>query len=213
MADHRPIYDRPAQYEETTDPRNPPNSVVRPAARRKAVRTYVGGIAALFLIVAALLLYWTARDDGAGAEQPEASAVGTGGGGEPLRDGDSPGGFDPQERPDSTSEELERRGAGERPQGPMPGLTSGQPVDELESLFEDEPNTVVGRRVDVSDVTVDGARDGNTFWIKDGDARAAVIAPPDAPAVESGQRVHVSGTVEPDGNGSVRIRATRIETR
>jgi hypothetical protein len=213
MADHGPIDERPPHYEETTDPRNPPSSVLRPAARRSAVWTYVGGIVVLFLIVTAALVYWGTGDRGGDPEldRAEQSAVGTGG--EPIPEGDSPGGFDPQPRADSTRDELERRGAGERPQGPMPGLTSSAPLNELGSLFEDPASEVVGRRIDVRDVEVDGATQGNGFWIKDGDARAAVVAPGGTPAVRAGQHVDVSGTVESDGNDSVRIRATRVDVK
>lgn len=209
----RPNLDPEPRYSETTDPRNPPNSVLRPAARRSAVWTYVGGIVAVFLIVGAMFAYWSISDRGGDNEldvsQP--SAVGTGGSGEPAR-AETPGGFEPIPEPDSTRDEIEFRGGDERPQGPMPGLTASEPLTELGAMLDGSPQSVAGRRIDVRDVHVESV-DGSTFVIRDGDARATVVAQGGAGDVRSGQRVNVSGTVEPDGSGSARIRATRVDPR
>lgn len=203
----------PERYEETHDPRNPPNAVINPEVRRTALRVYLGPIVVLFVVVGLGLIYWANRspvvnDDPSevGTTGEQIDAVGERGG------GTSPGGFDPQGRPDSTRDELERRGAGERPQGPMPGL-AGAPLNELGAMLEDDPRTVVGRRIDVQDVNVVEARDASSFWIQDGNAKAAVLAPQGGPAVQDGARVNVSGTVESDGAGGVRIRASRVTVR
>lgn len=72
------------------------------------------------------------------------------------------------------------------------------------------PSTsVIGRPIDLHNIEVESVN-GKTIWIKDGNARAAVIAPGDAPAVRAGQRISVSGNVEPDGHGGVHIRAERV---
>ena len=89
----RPNLD-PERRSETSDPANPPNSVLQPAARSSAVWTYVGGIAAVFLIVAAVFAYWSVTDRGGDSElDREPSTVGTAGSDNSAEE--SPGGFDP----------------------------------------------------------------------------------------------------------------------
>ncbi len=200
----RPNLD-PERRSETTDPANPPNSVLQPAARSSAVRTYVGGIAAVFLIVAAVFAYWSVTDRGGDSElDREPSTVGTAGSDNSAEE--SPGGFDPVPEHDSTRDELEFRGATETAEGPA-GLSTAEPLTELGGMLEERPQDVAGRRIDVQDVDVESA-EGNTFVIRDGEARASVIG--SSTAVRPGQQVNVSGTVEPDGSGSSRIRATRV---
>jgi hypothetical protein len=48
-----PFNDRqtPERYEETTDPNNPPNSVVNPNVRRTALRSYLGPLIVFFAVV------------------------------------------------------------------------------------------------------------------------------------------------------------------
>jgi hypothetical protein len=208
MADEYNDRHTPERYEDTTNPRNPPQSVADPAVRRAAFWSYVGPLAALFIVIGIALIYWANRGP-VDSEGPDQIGT-TGEQQDTVGDSGTSGGFDPQSRPDSTADELERRGADGSSQGPMPGLTAGMPLNELGSLFEGESRTVVGRRIDVQDVNVTDAGDGRTFWIQDGNARVAVLAPPDGPAVRSGSTVDVSGVVEPDGQGSVRIRATRV---
>ena len=90
---------------------NPPNAVLRPATRAAALLTFLGGIVLVFLLVAAMLIFWRViARPGTRADRPEnPKAVGTSGTGEP-RSTASPGGFDPAPRPDSTEDELEDRG-------------------------------------------------------------------------------------------------------
>src|SRR5690606_37379434 len=109
-----------------------------------------------------------------------------------------------------TADELERRGVGEEPQGPMPGLTASAPLTELGAMLEDDPRTVLGRRIEVQDIDVVEVRDATMFWIQDGNAKTLVAAPEEGPAVRNGAVVSVSGIVEPDGQGGVRIRASRV---
>src|SRR5688572_21862682 len=125
------------QYEETTDPKNPPNSVLQPQARRATVTTFLGGIVVFFLIVGAALIYWNASsrriDPDPGLRDAERGGeVGTVG----DRD-DSPGGFNPAPRPDNTKDELEYRG--------NIGAPNPRPFTELDVLLEDKPGTTVGR--------------------------------------------------------------------
>jgi hypothetical protein len=198
------------QYGETKRPENPPNSVLQPAARRSAVRTYVGGIVALFLIVGAVLIYQAARDSAPEGDpnRGEPASIGTAGGARAAEP--TPGGVDPAPRPDSTRDELEFRGAGEPPQGPMPPL--GRPLNELGSAFEDQAESI-GRRIELSDVEVERVEADGTFWVKDGNARAHVLGPRDGDSVRSGDRVDVRGTVEADDRGGIRIRAAETNVR
>jgi hypothetical protein len=204
--------DRATERSETTDPQNPPSSVMNRGARRSAVSTFVGGIVAVFLIVGAVFAYRSVTGSGGDSELDvtEPSTIGTGGRGD--REGDSPGGFDPTREHESTRDELEYRGAGQEPQGPMPGLSNAAPLTDIDQLLDDGPARVVGRRIDVRDVDVQTV-EGETFVIRDGEARATVIAPGPSPELRAGQRVDVSGTVEPDGRGGVRIRATRADVK
>jgi hypothetical protein len=215
MADPDNDQHTPERYEDTRDPRNPPNSVVNREVRKTALRAYLLPLVALFVVAGLALLYWANRSPIV-TEDP--SQIGTTGDqrdivGERGDDPDSPGGFDPAPRPGSTREEIERRGGGSEPQGPAAGL-AGAPLNELGSMFDDDnPRAAIGRRIDVQDVNVVEAGGPNMFWIQDGNAKAAVIAPAGAPAVHAGSRVNVSGVVEAEGNGGARIRATRVQVR
>ena len=73
-----------------------------------------------------------------------------------------------------------------------------------------DAQAMAGRRVDISDARVIDAQSSTMFWIQKDDAKAAVSAPQGGPAVRNGQTVTVSGVLEPNGQGGVRIRATRV---
>lgn len=191
------------EYEETVDPKNPPNSVLRPEVRGAAVGTFVGGIIVFFLIVAVALVYWTSsdrridpdpgnRDPAAATEGDEVGTVGE----------TTAGGQDPAPRPDSTRQELEYRGSG----GPTAAIT------EIDAVLVDTPATVIGRRVDFHDVDVATTHAGG-FWIHDGNAKVEVVSPDGTPSVRTGQAVNVNGTVESNGRGGIRIRAERVDPR
>ena len=193
-----------ADYEETTAPQNPPNSMIRPEARTSWLASSLGTLMVIFLIIAAVFT-WVAvqRSLGKGDEiSPDPGAIGTSGERQP-REG-TPGGFNPTPRPRSTKDELESRGAGEPARGPMPGLTA----QELTTI-SDVRIAAAGQRVVLEDMRVDRA-DGDTFWIRDGDDAVAVVAPGGTPTVKAGQKVNVAGTVERIGS-SMRIRASRID--
>jgi hypothetical protein len=159
----------------------------------------------IIVVIVAGVYFWLNERD---VERDEAPAVGTIG---ETKDDSTPGGFDPDRRPGSTENEVEFRGGGETPQGPMPGLTT--PLNNLAEIADRNAEANIGRRIDVQDVVVVDARDPSNYWVRDDSAKVAVIAPPDSPAVRAGMRIDVSGTVEPDGRGSARIRAARVNTR
>ena len=201
------------RYDETEQPRNPPNSVVQPAARRTAVRTFVGGIALFFVIAAAAFFVWstTDRQTTAGdATYTDPSAIGTSGERMP-REG-SPGGFDPAGQRDDTQDEIEFRGGGEPPQGPNPGLGSTAALTRIDALTRGDARSLAGRRVALEDVEVEKA-DGPAFWVRDGDASVAVQTAGGSPTVRAGQRVDIQGTIEAAGGDTVRIRASRIDVK
>lgn len=211
MPEQEPYGGRPEHRDdETVRPSNPPNSVLRPAVRRKAVRTYVGILVAVFAIAGIALLVWQPLDGNRlpdGQERPEASAAGTSG--ERMAQEDTPGGFDPAPDPRSTEGELEFRGSGDTPQ--MPGQTS-PPLTGLGSLRDERPESLVGRHIELENVAVE-ASDAGRLRVRDGDRTMTVVAPRDVPTMRGGQRADVSGIVERDSEGSLQIRASRIELR
>ena len=207
----------PEQYEETTDPRNPPSSVLNEGVRSAALRSYLGPLIVFFVVAGIALLYWANR----GPVVPDADdrqQIGTSGPDDAGRDvvgergnrEDTPGGTDPGPRPGSTAGEIEFRG-GNPDQPAFPGTQRRADLTGL-AMLEGEPKDLVGRRVTFQDVKVVDAQDASHFWIQDGNVKAEVTAPRGGPAVKTGSSVDVSGVVEEDGRGGVRIKAERIET-
>jgi hypothetical protein len=47
--------------------------------------------------------------------------------------------------------------------------------------------------------------------VQEGNNKVEITAPRNGPAVKDGAKVNVSGVVEEDGRGGVRVRAERIE--
>ena len=213
-----PLNDRhtPERYEETTDPKNPPNSVINPAVRRTAVRSYLGPLVVFFLVVAIGLLYWANRGPLATDSQDE-QQIGTSGDsadgadviGERGNRDDTPGGRNPAPRPDSTADELRTRGV-DQPSVELPGTNPSAMLTGL-TLLEGEPKDLAGRRIDLRNVEVFNARGASQFWVQEGNNKVEVTAPRNGPAVKDGAKVDVSGVVEEDGRGGVRIRAERVE--
>lgn len=194
---------RDPQYEETTAPQNPPNSMVNPQARTGWLASSVGLLFIVFLIVGAVFTgVFVQRELGQGGRTPESQTIGTSGA-QNVRE-NAPGGFDPAPDHDDTREELEFRGVGDRPQGPAPGLNEDYITEPSEVR-----NAAAGSRVRLMRVAVDRA-DGDTFWIRAGDTALMVVAPGGTPTVRGGQQVNVTGTIEQTGN-TRRIRASRID--
>ena len=169
MAD--PLNDErmPERYEETRDPKNPPNSVANDAVRSLALKAYLGPLVALFIVIGLGLIYWANRgpvrdDDGAvgtTGERAERSldAVGERG------DGDSPGGKEPTPRPESTRDELESRGVDSKA-ADLPGFTAENTVTDLRPLLDGDARVMIGRRVDITDARVADANSPTMFWIE-----------------------------------------------
>jgi hypothetical protein len=206
----------PERYEETTDPKNPPNSVINPSVRRTALRSYLGPLVVFFLVVGIGLMYWANRPPLVSGDQ-DGRQVGTSGDsddridivGERGNRDDTPGGTNPEPRPDSTAAEIENR-AGNPDPPDFPGVRPERDLAGLARL-EGEPKDLVGRRIDLSNVEVVNARGASQFWVQEGNNKAEVTAPRNGPAVKSGSKVNLSGVVEEDGRGGVRIRAERVE--
>jgi hypothetical protein len=190
---------RDKHYEETVDPKNPPNSVLQPEVRRATVTTFVGGIVILFLIVGAALIYWNASnrriEPDPGLRDTGSQEIGTAG-------ERTQGGGSADRSAGSTRDELEFRG-GDAPAGTR---------TELESILDNSPSDNIGRRVNFHDVDVAILQDGS-FWIHDGNARVQVLPPAGAGTVRNGQVVDVSGVVESDSGTGIRIRAERVSVR
>ena len=187
MAEPQDGRQTPERYEETLDPRNPPNSVANREVRRTALRVYLWPLVALFIVVGLALIYWANRgpvfndpQEGVGTTGDRQDVVGERG-----NDDDTPGGINPDPRPDSTVDELKFRG-----------------VDAPASR---------GGAMDLTGVRVVGVRDdGRTFWVQSGDDQVEVSAPDGAPQVKPGSTVSISGVRESDGQGGTRIRARRV---
>ena len=94
------------EYNETTDPRNPPNSVLQPEVRRFTTWSFVLPLVALAFVAGILWVFWLGqppRPRDANRTGTPTEAVGTAG-------ERKPGGANPNPKPDSTKEELEFRG-------------------------------------------------------------------------------------------------------
>src|SRR5688572_15792765 len=97
-------------YEETEAPQNPPNSMMKPEARREWLASSLGTLLIIFVIVAAVFT-WVTVQRSLGTEplhQSDPQSIGTSGA--RMRD-QTPGGFNPTPRPANTQDELKRRGA------------------------------------------------------------------------------------------------------
>jgi len=170
------------------DPANPPESLLKPEVRRAALMSYLGSVIVLFAVVGVALLYWANR--GPVRDAPtDRDAVGTVG----LQ---LPGGGNPERPATSSEDEIKYRGID----------PSSQPVTTIANALSISPASP--QRVELSNVIVDRL-DGQTVWVRDADARIAVVAPRDA-APREGGHVNVSGTTEPDGQGAIRVRATAM---
>jgi hypothetical protein len=190
MAEERHDDNVTRRYDETNHPQNPPNSVLNRDARRATVWSYFVPIVVLFVVIGVALVYWSNRPEHSQAESAQRPEVGT--------VGSDQGGFDPAPRPGDTDAEIDRRG------------DDLAPITSLGSLEDIDARTMNGRRVVLSDVTVDAAEDGR-FWVRSGDERYAVVAPDGTAAVRTGARVDVSGRVESTGVESWRILADRVQ--
>jgi hypothetical protein len=195
----------PPHYDETSQPQNPPNSIVNKGARRAFLTSYFAPLIVLFVIAGLGLIYWSNR----GPSEPDRDTTHTGVG---TTGENGPGAFDPRPRASNTKDEIEFRGGVDDPtQGPMPALRDATPLTKLDEVAKDA-SFVSGRRVDVSDVEVDSVQ-ANSFWVRDGSHRVEVIAPEGSSIPAKGAHVRVVGSAEGAGGDTARIRATSISAR
>ena len=90
------------EYEETVDPKNPPNSVLQPEVRKAAFWAYLGPLIIIAVVLGIALLYWSTRDNAPdGRTEP---AIGTSG------ENPGQGGVNPDRTPDSPRDERDYRG-------------------------------------------------------------------------------------------------------
>lgn len=176
----------------TTRAEYPPNSVTNKRARRSAVWSYFFPIVSLFVVIGALMLYWSNRPAHSEAPSTERSEVGT--------VGRTDGGFDPQPKPNNTQDEVENRG------GDL------APVMSLADLRNGNTGTMTGRRVALDEVRLDRVS-GRQAWVHDGDQTVAIVMPEGTPLLTAGERVAVTGRVERDDQGAPRIAADWIQVR
>jgi len=99
------------RYDETRDPKNPPNSVLTPHARSAALRWFVGSLVVFFLLIGVALVFWSAANPRPAAQEERQNVVGASG------YYSTEGGHDPVRRPRSTSDELKFRGELTPPSG------------------------------------------------------------------------------------------------
>ena len=175
-------------------PENPPNSVVNREVRRTALRTYLGPIVIFFVLVGAVYVYWSGRPADRGPEPAAAVEDAAGTGGLTAEREDTPGGHDPQPQPESTREEIEGRG--------------GDALTELGEVIENGGRGDIGRRIEVHDVEVERVESPTLVWVRDGNARVAVVMPAGR-TVGTGDQIDIAGVVERAGD-SARIRASRV---
>ena len=190
MAEQRP--DTPRRYEETTHPRNPPNSVLHRGVRRAAIWSYFVPIVALFAIIGVGLIYWSNRSASSEAPLPEHQAVGT--------FGSDQGGFDPAPQPRSTASEVNRRG------------DDLEPITTLRGIANADVRTMIGRRVALTDVAVDSLSD-DVLWMHDRERKIAILAPRGTASVKPGMKVSVTGRIESGDHGNVEVRADHLELK
>jgi hypothetical protein len=181
------------------EPADPPESLLRPEAQQAALLSYLGPIVILFAVIGVALLYWTHRRPEQTPAAVDRSAIGTAG-------TETPGGGKPLPGYRSTADEIRTRGGGDSlQQPPSNGLAPLTSVDAVRS------SGATPRRVSLSSVEVEQV-EGDTVWVRDGDARIAVALPKDASHPAHGDRVDVSGVTD-SRDGSIRVVADAVRTR
>ena len=92
------------RYDDTHDPKNPPQSVMQPKVRSAALFSFVGSLVVFFVLVGAALLFWTVAHPRPAAREGMENVVGTSG------YYSTEGGHNPVRRPGNTRDELKFRG-------------------------------------------------------------------------------------------------------
>jgi hypothetical protein len=91
----------PEQYEETTSPANPPQATAGPATVVAGMWYYLAPVVLIVAVLFFAIFYWATRDD------PRDDTV------EPttgISDDSTPGGTNPDPKPDDTTDEREFKG-------------------------------------------------------------------------------------------------------
>ena len=183
----------------STNPKNPPQSVLNPHVRRAALMSYLGPLVALFAVVGIALIYWSNRGP-VSPDDRERDAVGT--------VGNSAGGTAPTPRFRTTDDELRYRGSEKSGRAE----TNREPAKAETKLDSVRSIEGAGRRVEIDNAEV-VSLDGSVMWIIDGDNLIAVLVPEGGKPMKSGARVRVTGTTEIDPQGNLQIRASGIEAK
>lgn len=191
MAEHTSD-DTPRRYDETTQPQNPPNSVLNKGARRAAVLSYFVPVVVLFVVIGIALVYWSNQPAQSQSEARDRAAIGTA--------GRTEGGSQPEPRPDSPRDEIKYRGE------------DLSPITEVSQLRETDARRMLDRRVSIAEAEVDSAS-GTMLWIRDDDRKIAVVVPEGTPAMKPGSKVSIAGRVAADSNGAAQIVADRIQAK
>jgi hypothetical protein len=94
------------RYEDPNNPKNPPQSLMRPKVRNAALWALVGSLVGFFTLVGVVLLFWTVAHPRPAAREGMERVVG------PSGYYSTEGGHDPLEyrRPANTRDELKFRG-------------------------------------------------------------------------------------------------------
>jgi hypothetical protein len=199
---------RTPETEDTYNPQNPPNSLLRRDTRQRALMSYLGPVILLFVVAGIALIYWANRGPAApDRDDREQDAVGTVGG------GSKEGGFNPAPEFGTTRDELKFRGentsgATEHEAGGRQAASSaGGTLTSVASVANSHD---AGARVEIHAAQV-ASINGNTVWIRDGDTRIAVVTADGAANVKPGGLVNVWGETEVDAGEGARVRASRIE--
>jgi len=190
------------QSHELKDPKNPPQSVLRPEARRAALMSYLGPVVVLFAVVGIALIYWSNRGPVLPDERDAREAVGTAGSA-------TPGGTDPGPRFGKTSDEFEHRGAADEGRNVSRGI---DPAATLTRLDKVSSTAAAGRPVEIEDAEIVSV-DKDVLWVADNETFVAVLAPQSGKALKAGAHVRITGTTELDQHGNLRIRASRLEEK
>jgi hypothetical protein len=170
--------------------------VLNKGVRRSALWTYLTPLILFFAGVAVIFAYWGTSPPVHDRDVVEPAAKGATGT-ERARSGEqTPGGHNPDPAISSPKDEVEHR--------------AGRIITELDDVFENNGRDAIGRRIELRDVEVERVESPTLFWVRDGNARAAVASGPGIDRVRAGQSINVFGTVE-RSDGSVRISASRVE--
>jgi hypothetical protein len=185
--------------EETRDPHNPPNVMLRRETRRAALMSYLGPLVVLFVVVGIALVYWANREPVQQADTEVDREIAT--------TGSTEGGGDPQPDFDDTREEIDSRGS----LGENPSATRNDPGDVIASVKE-AAAAPPGRTVSLKNIEVENVQN-DLAWIHDGNNRLAVTVPENASRITEGGHVDIDGVTEADPSGGIRIRASRLHAR